>query len=323
MMCRGDRQEAIFKDDKDRRMFLETLGEACERSGVRIYSYVLMRNHYHLLMKTPEGNLVACMTWFQSTYTARYNARHRERGHLFQGRYKAIPVEEGDGVYGRTVSDYIHLNPARAGIVNEEKSELKGYRWSSFPILCGEGEAPDWLEVSAVVEWHHWKQSSRRDRRAYENYLQNRAEECWGEEKTREKDDMLESLRRGWYLGCEVFRDTLCELAKEVVKGKCRESYAGNVMRGHDEAEAEKLLLMGLERLGLTREGVRTLKQSDARKQGMAWLIKSKTVVNDAWIQTVLAMGDRSNVSRAVSAYRREGGKDIKKWKKILHVCTD
>ena len=88
VMCRGDHQEAIFKDDKDREMFLETLGEMCERSGIVIYSYVLMGNHYHLLVETPAGNLVAGMRWFQSTYTARYNARHRERGHLFQGRYK-------------------------------------------------------------------------------------------------------------------------------------------------------------------------------------------------------------------------------------------
>ena len=87
VMSRGDRGESIFWDDEDRRRFLSTLGEACERSGAGILSYVLMGNHYHLLMATPEGNLVATMKWLQGTYTARFNARHRLRGHLFQGRY--------------------------------------------------------------------------------------------------------------------------------------------------------------------------------------------------------------------------------------------
>ena len=135
VLCRGDRREPIFRDDRDRRNFLETLGEACDRSGAFVCRYVLMDNHCHLLLETPRGNLVATMTVFQSTVTARFNARHRVRGHLFQRRTKAIPVESESREYARTVSDSIHLNPARAGIVNKEKSVLKNYRWSSFPMF--------------------------------------------------------------------------------------------------------------------------------------------------------------------------------------------
>jgi len=76
VMCRGDRREAIFADDRDREMFLGTLGQMCARSGLRVHSYVLMSNHYHLLVETPEPNLVAGMKWFQGTYTQRFNARH-------------------------------------------------------------------------------------------------------------------------------------------------------------------------------------------------------------------------------------------------------
>ena len=86
VMCRGDRREEIFRDDADRRMFLETLGEACGRSGFRVHAYELMPNHYHLLVETPEPNLVDGMRWFQGTYTQRFNSRHRVSGHLFQGR---------------------------------------------------------------------------------------------------------------------------------------------------------------------------------------------------------------------------------------------
>ncbi len=65
VMCRGDRQEAIFRDNIDRERILETLWEGCERTGWRIHAYVLMGNHYHLLLETPEPNLVAGMRWFQ------------------------------------------------------------------------------------------------------------------------------------------------------------------------------------------------------------------------------------------------------------------
>ena len=78
-------------------------------------SYVLMSNHYYLLLETPQGNLVDGMTWLQSTYTARFNARHKQRGHVFQGKYKAIAVDSDEPKYARVVSDYIHLNQARGG----------------------------------------------------------------------------------------------------------------------------------------------------------------------------------------------------------------
>ena len=86
VMCRGDRREAIFRSDADRLLMLETLLETCERTGFLLHSYVLMPNHYHLLLETPEPNLVAGMKWFQGTYTQRFNVRNRLSGHLFQGR---------------------------------------------------------------------------------------------------------------------------------------------------------------------------------------------------------------------------------------------
>ena len=91
VMCRGNHQEPVFKVAKDRERFLDTLGEVSERNGWLIHAFVLMGNHYHLLLETPEPNLVDGMQWLQSTYTQRFNARHRVWGHLFQGRYRALP----------------------------------------------------------------------------------------------------------------------------------------------------------------------------------------------------------------------------------------
>ena len=93
VMARGNRKDVIFLSDSDREIFLHTLGQTCERNGWRILAWVLMANHYHLAIHTPEPNLVAGMTWLQTTYTRRFNSRHQQWGRLFGDRYKAIPVE--------------------------------------------------------------------------------------------------------------------------------------------------------------------------------------------------------------------------------------
>ena len=97
VMARGNERRDIFRDDRDRKRFLETLGEMAERFGVRVLAYCLMPNHYHLVMDTPRANLSQAMGWLQTTYTVRFNRRHRRAGHLFQGRFKAQLVDAGGG----------------------------------------------------------------------------------------------------------------------------------------------------------------------------------------------------------------------------------
>jgi putative transposase len=90
VMNRGDRREDIVVDDADRERFHETLDEACGKTGWQVHAYCLMRNHFHLVVETPQPNLVAGMQWFLGTYTARFNRRHKLFGHLFSGRYKSL-----------------------------------------------------------------------------------------------------------------------------------------------------------------------------------------------------------------------------------------
>jgi REP element-mobilizing transposase RayT len=115
VMNRGDQREAIFRDDDDRQKFLSTLGEACQKTEWQVPAYGLMRNHFHLVLETPQPNLVAGMKRLLRVYTKRYNIRHKLCGHLFAGRYKALVVERSGNGYLRTVCDYVHLNPVRAG----------------------------------------------------------------------------------------------------------------------------------------------------------------------------------------------------------------
>ena len=103
--CRGNNGQDIFRTDDGRRLFLATLSESCSQTQWKVHAYCLMGNHYHLLLETPEANLVDGMKWLQGTYTQRFNAMFRCRGHLFQGRYKAHPVQTEQGLtYFRRVS---------------------------------------------------------------------------------------------------------------------------------------------------------------------------------------------------------------------------
>ena len=114
LMNRGDRREPIFKTDFDRLNFLQTIEETCLRTDWQVHAWCLMGNHFHLVVETPQANLVAGMKWLLGTYTARFNRRHRVFGHLFSGRYKSLIVDGSGNGYLRTVCDYVHLNPARA-----------------------------------------------------------------------------------------------------------------------------------------------------------------------------------------------------------------
>jgi REP element-mobilizing transposase RayT len=122
---RGNERKKIFLDDTDRIRFLEILKDYHIRYGILIHSYVFMDNHYHLILETPNGNLLKVMHGINGGYTGYFNRRYNRSGHLFQGRYKGILAEKD--AYLVQLSRYVHLNPVRARMV--EKPEQ--YRWSS------------------------------------------------------------------------------------------------------------------------------------------------------------------------------------------------
>ena len=132
------------------RRFEETLAQACGKTGWQVHAWCLMRNHFHLVVETPQANLVAGMQWFLGTYTARFNRRHNFFGHLFSGRYKSLIVDgSGDG-YLKTVCDYVHLNPARAKLLKPEDG-LSACTWSSYPqYLSAPSRRPAWLRVDRL-----------------------------------------------------------------------------------------------------------------------------------------------------------------------------
>lgn len=304
VVSRGDRKEPIFGSDGDRRMMLETLAEICERTGFIIHSYVLMPNHYHFLLETPEPNLVRGMKWFQGTYTQRYNARNGLHGHVFQGRYKAIPVDADQPEYFRRISDYIHLNPARARLLSAGHPALERFEWSSFPAFIHAGGLPPWLCRRRVFACHGWADEGAASRRKYKTLLHEKMRQTLGVGGRSEELDVWKKIRRGWYWGGDTFRDALMDRMDRAVAGRRRESYGTEGMRLHDERAAERLLGQACALLSVAPEDLRRWAKNDAAKQAIAWWVKSRTVVGDEWLCSRLGMGSRVNVSRAVCAYR-------------------
>jgi putative transposase len=124
--ARGNERKSIFLSKADYEKFLSNLGESASRFSVIIHCYVLMGNHYHLVIETPQANLSVFMHAIQSGYTTYFNKKRNRSGHLFQGRYKSLLVDKD--AYLLELSRYIHLNPVAAHIT--EKPE--DYRYSSY-----------------------------------------------------------------------------------------------------------------------------------------------------------------------------------------------
>ena len=158
--ARGNERKPIYRDERDRRRFLERLGAVAGGFYLRVHAYVLMRNHYHLLVETPAANLSRAMRQLNGVYTQDFNRRHRRAGHLFQGRYKALLVEKDS--YLLELSRYLHLNPVRVG----EVSRPWEFRWSSAGAFVGKVCAPEFLVVGEVLGHFGRRRSTARRRYA-------------------------------------------------------------------------------------------------------------------------------------------------------------
>jgi REP-associated tyrosine transposase len=301
LLDRGDRREAVFRDERDREIFLATLGQVCERTGWRVHAWVLMTNHYHLLVETPEPNLVAGMRWFQTTYTVRFNRRHRLSGHLFQGRYKAVGVDPEESGYFVTLSDYIHLNPVRAGMIKLD-GRLFDYRWSSYRWYAMKKERREWFEAARVLGELGLNDTAE-ERRRYAERMRGRALE----ERAGQNGAANERLRRGCCLGAASFRERILNLLEETGEKFSRAKAVDSVVRrSHDEEEARRLLESAMTYLGIKPEELVGLKRNAPRKLAIAHLLRTRTSVPNKWIAARLALGHVSGVSRY--CFDREAG---------------
>jgi REP element-mobilizing transposase RayT len=171
---RGNERRPIFRGDEDRRLFLEIVASVVRRFLWRLHAYVLMGNHYHLLLETPQPNLCRGMHRLNGTYASTFNRRHARAGHLLQGRYKAILVEREPHLL--ELARYVVLNPVRAGFV---KAAAR-WRWSSYRATAGLAEPPAWLTTDWLLsQFGSATDDARRGYRAFVASALAREYEPW------------------------------------------------------------------------------------------------------------------------------------------------
>jgi REP element-mobilizing transposase RayT len=192
ILSRGNERRDIFLGDHDYKVFLGVLGEMSDRFEVDIFAYVLMGNHYHLLIRTNQKNLSKSMQWLGTTYTRRFNLKHFRSGHLFQGRFKSILVQ--NDAYLMQLSCYIHRNPLRAGLTKR----LADYRWSSYCTYAYRASHISWLNTDVILSQFNGKDSNK----AYRTKVQKYSEE---------EAKIFENLRHGIVFGTRRYLNNITE----------------------------------------------------------------------------------------------------------------
>ena len=225
--ARGIERRELFRDERDGAHFLELLEEMVARYGVRLHAYVLMGNHYHLLLQTPQANASRALQWLNVSYGVWFNRRHNRCGPLFQGRFKSLPVD-GNGAWALELSVYLHLNPVRvkglglgkreraaekagmatapaADLVAARLRTLREHRWSSYGAYAGYGVRPSWLTCSEL--WRRAKRDTLGEKPSYRWYVEERLRQG-------AQEGGIERLTAGLALGSTAFVERMRRLVK-------------------------------------------------------------------------------------------------------------
>ena len=211
---------------------------------------------------------------------------------------------DADAYYFRIVADYIHLNPARAGLAGGKRGQVTCYSWSSLPRPTSKETVRTGCVMERVLRAFELAEDGR-GRRAYVAWLEARAANAKG----KIDDEATVAIRRGWYLGKETFRDRLLKLLDNAIQpAKGGQRRTGEVFRDHGEKEAERIVRRSMKslRLALTAEALAKLPKSDRRKAALASLLRERTSVGNSWIAARLAMGHPGTVSRMLGACKSD-----------------
>jgi hypothetical protein len=217
-------------------------------------------------------------------------------------------VDERDANYLQFVSTYIHLNPARAGLIRIGDDKLKAYRWSSYPWYVARN-CPAWLCREKVMGSLNLQPGQSR---GYEAYIEGRVLELGIKAGRKELEKKWEALRRGWYLGDEGFLARLKNWLARATRGRQRHSHSGAARSAHDEHEASRLLQLGMKELGLPAADLVKLRKNAPEKVVLAWWLRRQTTVSLSWVAKRLHMGHYTSVTQAVSRMNRRPGRKLK-----------
>lgn len=290
---RGNYRADVFQTEGAKAAFERCLFETCAKSDWRLHAFVIVRNHYHLVVETPQGNLVAGMHWLQGTFANRFNRRRGERGHLFQGRYKALLVEEGLPL--GLVGHYIHLNPVRASVLPVDR--LAGYRYSSYWYLTRPKRRPPVLSFQTVLAEAGSLRDTPTGWSSYGDYL------AWqAEQGPVGKSKAYVSLSKGWALGSADFKTALIKDHTIAAQARAWEDQGAREIR---EQAWEDLCSLALNALGRTDDELAIGPKCESWKVAIAAFLKERTQASNAWLARRLKFERPKYVSRLVTAMQR------------------
>jgi REP element-mobilizing transposase RayT len=281
--ARGNRKEPIFYDDQDRKIFLQKINDTCLKYSFVCFAYCLMDNHYHLFLKTILPNISEGMHCLNTSYANWFKARHKIVGVVFQGRYKSILVEENS--YSINLSAYIHLNPYRAGIVED----LREYPWSSFHDYMGSENTFVKMDTRFILE--QFDNDREMARKKYEAYvLENRM-----------MSNPLKDLYKGIALGGQSFLQSIKERA-ENIGGSMREIPEAKALTANT---AEEIIQKVLSEFSVTREEIFSKKRGNFFRHMTLFLLKQFTPMSLKEIGELFQM-DYAAVSQACKRYEEK-----------------
>ena len=288
VLNRGNYRQDLFETAGAAQAFVDCLWEVCEQTKWKLHAYCLMKNHYHLAIETPNGNLVEGVHWLQSTYGNRFNRFRNEHGRAFQGRYKAILVEPGVRLFN--VACYIHLNPVRAGLVDVER--LEDFRWSSLKtFLKSKPEArPKALGRCAWLSQLSQTGDSPEGWRQYAQHLV-----ALSTRDDLQKEAEFDSMDQGWVLGSPEYRQELVQTLEEKTLAK---DWGGKELAEINEVRWEAQVKQGLRELEKTTADIISTAKAADWKVGLARWMKTTTRVSNRWLTERLNMGAPDGVSR-------------------------
>jgi len=230
--CRGNASQEIYADDRDRSVFLKLLARSAEIYQVEVLAYVLMANHFHLLVKTPGANLQEFMRHFNISYTSHFNRGHKRTGHLYQGRYKAFLIDADS--YLQEVSRYIHLNPLRPKgkarkTLAEKKEYLRRYQWSSYPTYLSPRAGRSLVQVQEILVY--FGGDTPEGRKQYRDFVK--------EGLTREMENPLERGKGHGIIGSAEFVERMKE---RFLSGQPRSREVPAIRKVIGQVEPERIL---------------------------------------------------------------------------------
>jgi len=288
---RGNYRRDVFETVGAAHSFVETLQEAVQRHDWRLQAYVLMRNHFHLVLETPQPNLTVGMHWLLSTVATRFNRFRHESGHLFQGRYQALPIED-TGVMSHVV-DYVHLNPVRAHVL--PAAQVGAFRWSSLACFL-RGPRFAGLDARGALGGRGWSDTPQ-GWRDYVAHLAGIASNL--EEQKRLGYDRFST---GWAIGTQGWRRAL---AREHASVALTPGLGAAEARALREERWRTVLEQKLQAAGRTQAEALASPKTQAWKLSLAQSLRDEIGASMTWLVRELSLGAEGTARSLLCKLRR------------------